>query len=575
MRFVDAYWWETKQTRTPKQPDLTETIIQSSAAEECALRKVYVPMTAEEYNPATDSLCIYSSMPPYTDPLTSRLLTLDGVRYLERSYAENNQVGCVKDFWILKTQNMAVTDMVRSYQKQASGASAFDFPKPDWYDETKDKMELYATRSTTPDALPKADWEYDETSKITSKTVVTVDNKQYIRICLGSYFDPGYWYGLWIYHSTGGTDLRNAVITESVKTKTITDTVPFFPMPQLEGFDRTKDLLWIFSGGSLRDDYSIKTGTYDDNSTADFLMFSYSIGGTVEFRYYHSTATPPLDVRQYTAAQVEEGLKSYEIVTEEAPHFIDAGFIQTGDAAARQQLTMQQHTMADGSVCVYPAQNPVTRMTLELECTQRQARHLEEAICHVPLLLTGVKSGAVNALPQSYPQEVGRLYILDGEVEIGEKYSGSGIFSVTLPLIVYTGRDGTRFCEMYDIQLYYDDAETPEGFSSFHYSPREPIHDLSLSYLPSGLFVRNRVYYTNSDTFSFKYQKGTSTIRLNPYNLLYQGDTLIKQGLAPDTVQEFSLERGENVFTFYFYDGHGNKIRSENYRIIVYRRVTP
>ena len=51
MRFVDAYWWETKQTRTPKQPDLTETIIQSSAAEECALRKVYVPMTAEEYNP--------------------------------------------------------------------------------------------------------------------------------------------------------------------------------------------------------------------------------------------------------------------------------------------------------------------------------------------------------------------------------------------------------------------------------------------------------------------------------------------------------------------------------------------
>jgi hypothetical protein len=567
---VDAYWWETKQTRTPKQPELTETIIQSSAAEECALRKVYVPMTAEEYNPATDSLYV-TSAPQCGGGATDRLLTLDGVRYLERSYAENNQIGCVKTFWILKAQNMAVTDMGRwmSVTQRPSGADPQDFvltfPKPSWFDQSKDKMELYRDVN---ESLPKSQWTSAD-SEIQEPATVENDTIK-IRIY------PGYsTYGLLIYHSAGGTDLRNAVITESVKTKTITDTVPFFPMPQLEGFDRTKDLLWIFSGGSRRDDYRTETGTYDDNSTADFLMFSYSIGGTVEFRYYHSTATPPLDVRQYTAAQVEEGLKSYEIVTEEAPHFIDAGFIQTGDAAARQQLTMQQHTMADGSVCVYPAQNPVTRMTLELECTQRQARHLEEAICHVPLLLTGVKSGAVNALPQSYPQEVGRLYILDGEVEIGEKYSGSGIFSVTLPLIVYTGHDGTRFCEMYDIQLYYDDAETPEGFSSFHYSPREPIHDLPLSYLPSGLFVRNRVYYTNSDTFSFKYQKGTSTILLNPYNLLYQGDTLIKQGLAPDTVQEFSLERGENVFTFYFYDGHGNKIRSENYRIIVYRRVTP
>lgn len=573
MRFVDAYWWETKQTRTPKQPDLTETIIQSSAAEECALRKVYVPMTAEEYNPATDSLYV-TSAPQCGGGSTDRLLTLDGVRYLERSYAENNQVGCVKDFWILKAQNMAVTDMKRfSATRCEITLSVLVCEIPSWFDETIDRVEVYTTDSSSPETTPKSDW-VSRNSDIDGIRVNMHDGKKFIQVELTSHYDRLV-YGLWLYHSAGGTDLRNEVITESVKTKTITDTVPFFPMPQLEGFDRTKDLLWIFSGGSRRDDYRTETGTYDDNSTADFLMFSYSIGGTVEFRYYHSTATPPLDVRQYTAAQVEEGLKSYEIVTEEAPHYIDAGFIQTGDAAARQQLTMQQHTMADGSVCVYPAQNPVTRMTLELECTQRQARHLEEAICHVPLLLTGVKSGAVNALPQSYPQEVGRLYILDGEVEIGEKYSGSGIFSVTLPLIVYTGRDGTRFCEMYDIQLYYDDAETPEGFSSFHYSPREPIHDLSLSYLPSGLFVRNRVYYTNSDTFSFKYQKGTSTILLNPYNLLYQGDTLIKQGLAPDTVQEFSLERGENVFTFYFYDGHGNKIRSENYRIIVYRRVTP
>lgn len=565
MRVVDAYWMETKQRRTAKTPDLTETIILSDAAEECRLRTVYVPMTAEEYDPEADSLNV-TSAPAAGGAAAIRYVTFGGTRYMERTYAENNPVGCVKTLWIMKTQGEAVTDMVREMSTAVihPGPVVLTFQKPVWYDQDKDKLELYYTDDT---GKPKDQW----TSADSEITSVTLDGDT---IRIGVSVGHPETYGLWLYHSTGGKDLRNAVITESVKTATVGSTVQFFPMPALGAFDKSRDLLWIFAGGSQRSDFTIESAAYEDGGTADFLQFAYGIGGAAEFRYYQSTADPPADVRGYTPEQVEAGLRAYEIVTEETVRFIDAGYLQVGDATERKQITMQQYTMADGTICVYPAQKAVARMTLELECTELQAHHLEEALCHMPLLLTGVKHGAADAGFYDYyiyPSGIGRLYILDGEAEIGEKYAGSGIYSVRLPLIVQTGEEGTRMCRTPDIRLYFDGSDTPETSSAYTYVPKTRVHDYGRNIVPSGLFVRKEVYYTASDTFTMKFMPSA----LYPYtlnNVLYQENTMVAHNLEPDTEQEFTLRQGENVFTFYF-SNNQDKSRCEDYRLTVYRQV--
>ena len=568
MRLVDAYWWEITQHRAAKTPDLTETVVQSDAAEVCRLRTVYVPMTAE-FDPATYSVAYYTSE-TCGGTQTERLLTLSGTRYMEITYASNNNVGCVKTVVTMHTEGDR-TDLVRwvSTAECATGQLVLTFSKQSWFDQSLDKMELYYT-SPNDTGKPKDQW----TSVNSSDYSVTVGSDT-IEIRLSSSVG-GMTYGLWMYHSTGGADLRGAVITETVATATVGSTVNFFPMPlTAQQFDENKDLLWIFAGGAQRADFSIVTSAYEDGGLAEFLQFQYGIAGTVEFRIYASTADPKADVRGYTPEQVEEGLKAYEIVTQEVPHFIDAGFLQVGEAKARKNLTMQQYTMADGSVCVYPAQNPVTRMTLELECTELQAHHLEEALCHVPLLLTGVKYGAADADLYNYyiyPPGTGRLYTLDGEAEIGEKYAGSGIYSVKLPLIVNTNEDDIKGLDGLGIRLYYDGAETPEESSAFSYVPRARVQDTGRSIAPSGLFVRKNVYFTASDTFTLSFR----SFWLTPpemYNKLYQGDTLVKQNLEPDTEQEFELEPGENVFTFYFWSRYA-EARCEDYQIVVYRQVT-
>ena len=88
MRLIDVYWMETQQTRQAKTPELRETVILNDAAEECRLRKIYVPMTAAEYDQRSDSLYTISD-PQCGGTYTDRLVTLQGTRYLERSYLVN------------------------------------------------------------------------------------------------------------------------------------------------------------------------------------------------------------------------------------------------------------------------------------------------------------------------------------------------------------------------------------------------------------------------------------------------------------------------------------------------------
>lgn len=562
MRLVDVYWVEVRQTREERDPEIAGETISTDAPQVCSRRMVYLPVTdTQEYDPEADSLYDAAGGTVSSD----KFLTLYGTRYLERTYAADLSPGN-RMYWILKAAGMQVTDMVRfqdSVQYDSGNVVRFTKTVPSWYTPGKDRLEL---RRTSNPNLPKDQWTSAD-SDISGDPEVVDDH---FVIHLSSAYS-GY-YGLWLYHSMSDTDLTGASISEASKSVTVRDTVLFFPMQPITGYDSTKDVLRVYAAGYERRDFAVVPVTYEDSSTADFWCFDYGIGGTIDIRHYWSTDDPREDIRNYSDEQIEDGMRDYEIVTEEVPHFVCAGCIQTGDASVKQTLAMEQKTMADGRICVYPAQNAVTRMTLELECKTEQATYIEEALCHVPLLLTGVKAGAVQARVQPYPTGIGREYILDGAAEIGERFAGSGIFSVRLPLIVETGEDAERFCDLFGILMYYNDAITPEGVSAFRYSPNEKINTLYGRIKPSGLFVRKDVFFTRSDTFSFKYTK-SARIAYAPHNYLYQGDTLIASDLAPGTVQEFSLQPGANVLTFYFYDGTDFQVRREDYRLTVYRQA--
>ena len=434
MRLVDIYRTETQQTRQAKTPDLRETIILSNAAEECRLRKIYVPMTAEEYDPETDSLNTISD-PSCGGTGTNRFVTLQGTRYLERSYSENNIVGAVKTFWIMKAQGMNVTDMVRNMQYQwheDSVTVGFIWEKPDWFDLGKDKIEMYSTRSATPANLSKSEWEYDETDRITNVEVTTVDGVQKIHITLRNASNTCY-YGLWLYHSTGGTNLQSAVITETGKTATVQSSVRFYPMQPISGYDSSKDLLWVFNGGNKRFDFEIIPCTYEDGGTADFWVFDRSVSGTVELRLYQSTAVPPEDVREYTTAQVEEGLRNYVIVTTEELHYVCGGCIQTGGTSMIRTPNNKFFEMADGSCACYPSTTAKAETTLEFECTEAQAAAIENASRCGELVLAGLRCGA--AMGESLlPPRTGYRAYPNGKFEIEKMFACANIYRVRMPV---------------------------------------------------------------------------------------------------------------------------------------------
>lgn len=430
MRLVDVYWMETRQTRQMKTPDLRVTYFQREDAENCRLRKIYVPMTTTEYDPQTDSLYEISD-PPCGGAATSKIVTLQNTRYLERSYSGNNVVGAVKTFWILKDTSRDVTDMVRYMGWTSTDDNNLYYPKPDWYDASIDKLELYSTRSDTPGSLPKNEW--DSGTSIDRVEVVTIDGAQKIHVKLNS-SSSNRWYGLWLYHSTGGTtDLRGDTITEASKTAAVQSSVLFFPMQPIPNYDSSKDLLWVFNGGNKRFDYQIVQGNYNDGTTADFWVFDIGVSGTVEIQLYQSTATPPADVREYTAAQVEEGLRSYTIVTTEVPHLVCAGCIQTGGTLLTRTPNNKFFEMADGTCACYPCATAKAETVLELECTETQAHAIDTATNRGSLLLAGLRCGA-DLAEAPHPPRTGYRAFLTGQIEIEKMYACAKVYRVRIPL---------------------------------------------------------------------------------------------------------------------------------------------
>ena len=115
---------------------------------------------------------------------------------------------------------------------------------------------------------------------------------------------------------------------------------------------------------------------------------------------------------------------------------VTAGCIQAGATDLKKTVQSKVYTMADGTVCCYPVQTAKSEMTLTLECTKAQAAAIESAAALGSLLFAGLRFGTNYNADPVQPFQTGYRAYLSGAVQIAEKYALSGIYAVTLPLIL-------------------------------------------------------------------------------------------------------------------------------------------
>lgn len=127
--------------------------------------------------------------------------------------------------------------------------------------------------------------------------------------------------------------------------------------------------------------------------------------------------------------------------TADGVKLVTAGCIQTGSTDLTKTVQSKFYTMADGTACCYPVSTAKSSMTLELECTQMQAAAIEHAASLGSLLFAGLRFGTNYGAAAVQPFPTGYRAFLTGNVQIAEKFALTGIYSVTLPLLLDASGD--------------------------------------------------------------------------------------------------------------------------------------
>lgn len=114
----------------------------------------------------------------------------------------------------------------------------------------------------------------------------------------------------------------------------------------------------------------------------------------------------------------------------------------TDKPAQKRTPNAKRYTMANGDPLVYPAQKDALTCTVELECGYAQAAAIAKSVRLSRLIFAGLSLGCSVRRVTPYADS-GITGIITGGVDICEKFSGSGIYSVTLPLQIELAGDGT------------------------------------------------------------------------------------------------------------------------------------
>ncbi len=228
---------------------------------------------------------------------------------------------------------------------------------------------------------------------------------------------------------------------------------------------------------------------------------------------------------------------------------VTAGCIQTGEPALTKTVQSKFYTFSDGTVCCYPTAVTRSSMTLELECTELQATAIERTAAHGAFLFAGIRFGTVNTVkPTAAPPPNGYRAYLTGDVEICEKFAGTGLYSVKMPLVMDAAdtAGGERYCyeevpALYAVTVYLDgDAEQQNRYETRLIGGR-PV------------FVRRSPLLTFSDTLSVSLTVGrhdSGDLTGLSAHITGAPDTAValdETGIRAEITGNAALSRGDNV----------------------------
>ena len=105
---------------------------------------------------------------------------------------------------------------------------------------------------------------------------------------------------------------------------------------------------------------------------------------------------------------------------------------QIGTPALTRTPNAKRVVMASGAPLAYPAELDAATCTIELECGYEQAEALSKTVRNTRLCIAGAHFGVAEK--QKLPVLSGTPVLVTGGVVICEKFSGTGIYSVKLPV---------------------------------------------------------------------------------------------------------------------------------------------
>lgn len=105
---------------------------------------------------------------------------------------------------------------------------------------------------------------------------------------------------------------------------------------------------------------------------------------------------------------------------------------QVGTPTMKRTPNAKRYTMASGDPLAYPSELDAATCTIELECNYKQAVAIAYAVRKTRLCVAGAHFGADTR--QQLPIIAGTPVLLTSGADICEKFSGTGIYSVKLPV---------------------------------------------------------------------------------------------------------------------------------------------
>ena len=228
---------------------------------------------------------------------------------------------------------------------------------------------------------------------------------------------------------------------------------------------------------------------------------------------------------------------------------VTAGCIQAGATDLKKTVQSKVYTMADGTVCCYPVQTAKSEMTLTLECTKAQAAAIEAAAALGSLLFAGLRFGTNYSADPVQPFQTGYRAYLSGAVQIAEKYALSGIYTVTLPLILDASADTYRGEQV--AALLPTALSVGGEAASIEYEHLRGYEMRLLGGIPG--FERKSVVFAGGDTIDVAvtvkrqdYTAGTRTLSGAVITIGGTSETVTVDGNSATASKTVSLAPGDN-----------------------------